>query len=1726
MKSTWRKRILSTLMALLLLCGGLPLFSVPSFAATTHTLNSQTYSGRYLQVSLTQTKDPANRRSKITGTVTSLAGTSTWYTTGPTTVTVAGTQRYYRAQETSGNGQSNRNFVGTIPEFYVSHDSAGNASVSVSITTAIYYFATETKSNTWTLDSIGPATSTVTYNANGGSVSLGSATVNTGSATTLPTPSRTGYTFSGWYTASSGGTRVGGGGSSYTVSANTTLYAQWTPNTYTITYNGNGNTGGSAPAPQSIAYDGILTHAQLGSLTKTGYTADGWALSPSGNLHHPFGGQLQWRWEYSETHYAHWVPNTYIVSYNGNGGSGTTASSSHTYGTAKALTSNGFTRTGYTFLGWSTSSSATSATYTNGQSVSNLSSTNGATVTLYAVWQGIPYNVAYNANGGSGTTANTSHVYGTGSALRANAFTRTGYTFAGWATSAGGAVAYSNSANVSTLTSTSGATVTLYAVWTINAYTVTYNANGGSVSPSSAAVNYNSATTLPTPTRTGYAFKGWYTAASGGTLVGNASASYTVTAAITLYAQWTANTYTVNYNANGGTGATASSSHTYDVAKALTTNGFSRMDYEFSGWSTSSTATSATYTNVQSVSNLTSTNNGTVTLYAVWLPNTSTQYKLQIYHQNANDDNYSLYQTITLSGTAGNAAPNPSSNYSYTGFTFNSGYSGNVTTGTISSSLVLKLYYTRNTYTLTLNANGGSVNPTSVTQKHGATYTLPTPTRTGYSFGSWSLSGSGSLSGNTYTFSTAAGTVTANWTAYTYTVNYNANGGTGSTTSSSHTYGASKALTANGFSRTGYTFLGWSTSSTATSATYRNGQSVSNLTSTNNGTVTLYAVWAGINYTVAYNANGGTGGMASSAHVYGTAKALTANAFVRPGYTFKGWSTVVNPALNAAINYTNGQSVTNLSVTDGATIILYAVWTVNTNTPYKAELYLQNANDNNFSLADTKALTGTTDTTASVTGTTYTVANGTFYSGYSGNVLSGSISGDGTLVLKVYYTRNTFNLTVNQNGGTGGAASQNGLRWGQTINLGAPTKTGYTLSGWTVSGTGASVAGNTLTMGTTNTTATANWNANQYIVTLNPDGGTVDPSTISVWYDSTYGGGSELPAPERKGHVFDGWYTAINGGGTSVTKTTLVKITAHQTIYAKWLANNKISRPITNYGGGYYSAEVEGAHAEPFNDLYIAHIDPPRAGFPKEAIDPVNPLFEVYLRRNGLKVAPVGPITVRLPFDRTGSTTAGLLISILHYDDKKELLEPIIATSVDINGDKYLEFETTTFGYFQPKYSLAFYDYLVYQQAEANGFGSSPEPLLEHRMYANETFQLMVGDGAGTYDWSILNDTGLVTLSQQNDVATLTAKMPTSNTPVEIFAKDRNTEANIVITVLPQSAIIPTGITLNKTREVLQLENALTLIPTITPSNATNKTVTWESSNTAVAKVDGNGYVYACGLGTATITATTVSGGKTASCEVEMLNDATPYKVTFNYQGATGGNSAVDKTVYKGKTYGELPTPTRTGWSFNGWYTASTGGTKITSTDIVNISANQILYAQWIGNPFTVIFDYQGATGGNGTPNKPVTNGGVYGELPTPTRTNYNFTGWYTATTGGSPITAASTVNLTANQTLYARWTPVVDNSALNTRINTIGSTAKGDYTDKSWSAFQAALSDARSVAGNASATQAQVDAALNALNAAYNGLAENKNYFHLWGKTTKWEKTPLNWFLCIVLFGWIWMAF
>ncbi|MBR2778678.1 MAG: S8 family serine peptidase [Firmicutes bacterium] len=144
-------------------------------------------------------------------------------------------------------------------------------------------------------------------------------------------------------------------------------------------------------------------------------------------------------------------------------------------------------------------------------------------------------------------------------------------------------------------------------------------------------------------------------------------------------------------------------------------------------------------------------------------------------------------------------------------------------------------------------------------------------------------------------------------------------------------------------------------------------------------------------------------------------------------------------------------------------------------------------------------------------------------------------------------------------------------------------------------------------------------------------------------------------------------------------------------------------------------------------------------------------------------------------------------------------------------------------------------------------------------------------------------------------------------------------------------------------------------------------------------------------------------------------------KVTFDANGGSVGTSG--KTVFYGETYGTLPTPTRKGYGFDGWYTAASGGTRITNTSTVSATGSQTLYAHWTAGQSTVVFN---ANGGTVSPDsKTVTYGSAYGDLPVPTRTGYLSEGWFTAASGGTQITSSTTVSVTSTQTLYAHWKKV-----------------------------------------------------------------------------------------------------
>ena len=169
--------------------------------------------------------------------------------------------------------------------------------------------------------------------------------------------------------------------------------------------------------------------------------------------------------------------------------------------------------------------------------------------------------------------------------------------------------------------------------------------------------------------------------------------------------------------------------------------------------------------------------------------------------------------------------------------------------------------------------------------------------------------------------------------------------------------------------------------------------------------------------------------------------------------------------------------------------------------------------------------------------------------------------------------------------------------------------------------------------------------------------------------------------------------------------------------------------------------------------------------------------------------------------------------------------------------------------------------------------------------------------------------------------------------------------------------------------------------------------------------------------GGGTLTNTTFKGGSSTSTLTASWNPIES-TVSFNVNGGSGSYSSI--TVEYDGTYGELPTPTRDGYEFLGWYTLATGGESITSDTKVSITSSQELFAQWKAKTFTVTFNING---GNTThENETVEYDQPYGELPTASRNGYKFLGWYTEATGGTQVLSTNIVKITSNQTLYAQW--------------------------------------------------------------------------------------------------------
>lgn len=649
-----------------------------------------------------------------------------------------------------------------------------------------------------------------------------------------------------------------------------TVYALWAINP-TLTYNVNApatTKAPDAPASMTVPYNTAADDKSgwtVGDTGKiTGYSFDGWYTSPTG------GDKYDWSTKLTNdvTMSAHWTANGYTVKYDAGGGKGTMGDQKFTFDVPQNLSPNAFTRDGYTFTGWKRADTGDS--YTDGQQVSNLTSTPNGIVTMIAQWTPNPASINYDPNpptgrtpGGQGTANWTGHT-GDTQAIGANGWTVDGYTFIGWNTSADG----KGTAYAPGTTWTANGTLTLYAQWTPGQAGLTYDGNGatgGKTDPQPGKTDEKINVRDNGFTRDGYMFVTWNTQADCKGKAVDPGDEWTLQGSGTLYACWAGTAQTLAYHGNGATGGnTAVQSGKTGDELTTNANGFTRDGYTFVRWDTAKDGSGTAYGEGK---------------------NGVSQYTMKP----AGNDLYAIWKANPASIVYRNGYPNT------TGSTPD-------TTGSTGD-------------TVTVSQNG---------------FDRPGYTFTGWST---SKRGDPSLNpGDKHTLEPGTTTVWAQWKANPAHLVYNSNiGSIGSETKTVDGVVDQTVKTIdNPFDRPGYTFSGWNTQADGKGKAYDPGADctlTANDKSTPKNTSVLYAQWTINKVTLKFDPNGGVGGYPSiNTDAFGSVtipKDAKEPKVTRPGFRFTGWSLKKTPDKDETL-LTPGKDTVSMPAEGEVTV--YAQW--------------------------------------------------------------------------------------------------------------------------------------------------------------------------------------------------------------------------------------------------------------------------------------------------------------------------------------------------------------------------------------------------------------------------------------------------------------------------------------------------------------------------------------------------------------------------------------------------------------------------------------------------------------------------------------------------------------------------------------------------------------------------------------------------------------------------------
>lgn len=463
------------------------------------------------------------------------------------------------------------------------------------------------------------------------------------------------------------------------------------------------------------------------------------------------------------------------------------------------------------------------------------------------------YTVSFEVNGGSTVAVITAPA---GTVIQAPSDPqKSGYSFAGW---------YSDSAltNAFAFTTMPEGGLTLYAKWTPIDYTITFNTNGGSSVPAMTQGFGTEIVTPSDPTRSGYTFDGWY---SDSALTEAYMFSTMPLNGLTVYAKWTPIDYTITFNSNGGSSVSAITQG-FETPISAPTNP-TKLGYEFGGWYTDDALTQAYTFSTMPLNGM--------TLYAKWNP-ALVNVTVNHYIESLDQTQYTLEQSQTL--TAYTDSTYTATAISIPGFTHESDNGLDQASGLVlpDGSLVVLLYYTRNSVTISFESNA-DFSVASITDLYEAPVSAPEdPTRVGYVFQGWYADEDLTQS---YTFSTMPAeniTVYAKWEGVPSTLTFETNGGD---PVAPITANNGEVITLPTPVRDGYDFVGWYTSQTFQEAFTDTEMPV--------GGGTIYAKWTEHQYTLTFETNGGSA-IADATYLFGETIVAPADP-TKTDFVFYGW---------------------------------------------------------------------------------------------------------------------------------------------------------------------------------------------------------------------------------------------------------------------------------------------------------------------------------------------------------------------------------------------------------------------------------------------------------------------------------------------------------------------------------------------------------------------------------------------------------------------------------------------------------------------------------------------------------------------------------------------------------------------------------------------------------------------------------------------------------------------